>query len=98
MANFQAGNLQNCYSFWSKNCNDPSILSLIAGLRINPKTSVFQTKYPSPPKFSHAELNDIRSELQKMLKSNIIEPVHGRDEDEFISCIFVRPKPDGGAV
>lgn len=70
------------------------ILSWVEGYSIPFKTKPFQIKEPSVPNWSKTQIKDIKAQIAKLLDKGAIqkcEPV----KDQFISDIFLVPKPDG---
>lgn len=70
------------------------ILDTVKGLNIDFIANPWQGKVPSQKKFSLGESKIIESEINKLLVKGVIIPTT-HEPGEFISTIFLRPKPDG---
>ena len=91
---FQAGKIRTCYSMWQELTSDPEILDTVKGLNIDFIANPWQGKVPSQKKFSLGESKIIESEINKLLVKGVIIPTT-HEPGEFMSTIFLRPKPDG---
>jgi hypothetical protein len=79
---------------WEKFTNDPWILETVKGYRIEFESQPFQFSLPGQINFNDSESCIVQSEINSLLeKGAIIESNH--EVDEFISNIFVVPKPNG---
>ena len=54
----------------------------------------YQDRVPTQKKFSAEESTIIQSEIDKLLQKEVIVPARN-EPGQFISTIFLRPKPDG---
>lgn len=95
--NFLAGKTRNYYKNWTKITNDQWILKTVCGYEVELQTIPRQMKIPKPLIFSDEEEELIECEVHRFLNTNIIEKVDNdmKDENEYISNIFTRPKKDG---
>lgn len=57
-------------------------------------TTPFQDRVPVQKKFTGAESTIIQSEINKLLQKEVIKPARN-EPGQFMSTIFLRPKPDG---
>ena len=86
--------LKLCFSEWKKLTTDKWVLDTVQGYKIVFDKSPHQTKCPNKIAFSDSEKSLIDKEVQTMLDEGAILPsVH--EKDEFISNIFLVPKPNG---
>lgn len=92
--NFTAGNIANRYDEWVRITSDPAILKTVAGIHIDLIGEVEQNRTPYPFKFELHEKKAIDNQLLNFIKKGIITESF-REEADFISNIFSRPKPDG---
>ena len=98
MPKVHGGQLRQCKDKWAELTSDQIILNAITGYSIvfeednhPPK----QTKPCFPYKRNLDETLKIDVEIKNLLKKGVIEEsIH--EEDEFVSCIFTRPKKNGG--
>ena len=92
---FEAGQVSKYFSEWAKLTSDPEILQTVAGDKIT-----FDT---IPPESNHAKAccvskqteMKMSKEVHDMLAKKIII-VSSHEQNEFLSPIFPRDKPDGG--
>ena len=71
--NFRGGQLEKHVREWRKLTNDPNILSIISGVKIEfDDAPVIQHKARSP-KFSDEEINLIKDEIDKLPTEGIIK-------------------------
>ena len=94
LSSFRAGGLKN-KPFWTKYVQDPIIISMTQGLRISRINNDFPSVRPKIT-FSPFETNLIQLEIEALLQQNVIEQVQNSPQNEFISTIFLVPKPDSG--
>lgn len=89
-----AGRLKYFCLNWRKITSDTNILSSIRGFRI-PFSKMPKQRHVYPePVWSAREADSISKELDKLLKTgaiSVVTPVKG----QFLSRIFLNPKPDG---
>ncbi len=93
--NFIAGKTALYLDQWKNITGDKWILQTVCGYRMQLPSCPSQVHVPKPIQFDSSEQYLIDQEISRFLKCKIIEPVNGRDPDEFISNIFIRPKKDG---
>ena len=79
---------------WFKVTKDPWILGMVQGVSIDFEGFPLQTTLPFPISFSDEEKGWIDGEVQKLLHKGVIEET-SHEDGEFISNIFLRPKPNG---
>ena len=92
-AGFKAGQISLKLTKWRKITSDAEVLCTVAGEKIE-FTSLPQQNNYKVNKFSEQEDTTIAQEVQQLLaKGVIVESPH--EKGEFISPIFLRPKPDG---
>ncbi len=90
---FKAGQISLKLTESQKIISDTEVLCTVAGEKIE-FTSLPQQNSYKTNKFSEKENSIIAEEIQQLLaKEVIVESKH--EPDEFISPIFLRPKPDG---
>ena len=90
---FKAGSISKCYSRWLDLTSDPEVLSTVKGQLIEFTSTPYQDRVPKQKKFSAEESTIIQSEIDKLLQKEVIEPARN-EAGQFISTIFLRPKPD----
>ena len=91
---FTAGSLSKFYSRWLELTSDPEVLSTVKGQFIEFTATPYQDRVPAQKKFCAAESTIIQSEINKLLQKEVIKPARN-EPGQFISTIFLRPKPDG---
>ena len=79
---------------WRKITSDSDALQTVCGEEIEFTNLSHQIKIPNGNKFSKAEQLVVEQEIKKLLSKGIIA-TSAHEPDEFISPIFLRPKPDG---
>ena len=93
--NFRDGQLEKHVRQWRKLTNDPNILSIISGDKI---------EFVDTPKIQHKarsfqcsdeEINLIKDETDKLLTKGVIKETCHK-EKEFVSPIFISHKSNGG--
>ena len=88
------GKLQYCHDVWEKFTNDPWILQTISGYCIEFESEPVQFKIPKEIIFSEEQKRCVDFEIQELLEKGAI--VHSEwEEIQYISNIFIVPKPDG---
>ena len=88
---FQAG--QIVHSEWQKITSDAEVLQTVCGEEIEFSSLPQKTKAPKENNFSIPEQLAVEQEIKKLLNKGIIaESAH--EPNEFISPIFLKPKPD----
>ena len=93
--NFRGGQLEKHVRQWRKLTNDPNVLSIISGDKIEfVDARTIQHKTISP-RFSDEEINLIKDEIDKLHAKGIIkETCH--EEKKFVSPIFISHKSNDG--
>jgi hypothetical protein len=89
-----AGRLSNYYNQWSCITNDKTILSWIRGYKLNFSAPVQQNPTPVVPNYSLNESAQYEAAISDLLRIGTVstcQPCQG----QFISGIFLRPKPNG---
>ena len=90
----QVGGTKNCIEVWKKYTDDPWILDTVQGYRIEFMWEPYQKVIPQQINFSECEKMIVKNEIDGLLqKGAVIESEH--EVGEFISNIFVVPKPNG---
>lgn len=90
---FTAGNIANRYDEWVQITTDPAVLKTVEGIHIDLLREIEQNRTPYPFQFEPHEVSAIDSQLQTFIRKEIITETI-REEGDFISNIFSRPKPD----
>ena len=93
--NFRGAQLEKLVRQWRRLTNDPNILSIISGDKIE-FVDVPRIQHKARcPKFSDEQIILIKYEIDKLLTKGIIkETCH--EEKEFVSPIFISHKSNGG--
>ena len=92
--NFVGGQIQDSIEFWKKLSRDPWILDTVTGVKIPLTQAPMQRSVPKPYRLNHDEMYLADFEVDKMVKKGIIETTV-REQGDWVSNIFTRPKPDG---
>lgn len=79
---------------WGKFTNDPWILSAVSGYKIDFVEKPFQDKIPNEIPFKGAQWQLVNDEVQSLLQKGAIV-VTEHEPGEFISTLFLVPKPNG---
>lgn len=93
---FKAGRLTDYLDQWSELTNDPTIINIVKGVKIEMVDDSHMIARPKarPSVFSDNEHLIVQQEIEKLItKAVIIETI--KEPDDFISTIFLRPKKDG---
>lgn len=91
---FQAGQLSHKLCEWRKLTSDSEVLHTVLGEEIEFNALPHQLHAPKPNTFTTFENGCVAQEIKKLFaKGVIVESAH--EANEFISSIFLRPKPDG---
>ncbi len=90
---FRGGCIRDYFHRWAEITSDYEVLETVSGLPIKledklPNSNSFQ--YP----FGADEHEFVVGEIDRLLKKNVIK-VCDHEKGEFISPVFIRPKPDG---
>nr|CAH7765682.1 unnamed protein product [Callosobruchus chinensis] len=88
------GRLRNFLPKWKEITQDKRILSWILGLKIPFVIKPTQSLQPSERHWSDSEKITLRASVQELLAMGAISKV-SHCKGDFISSIFLRPKPDG---
>lgn len=88
------GRLRNFLPIWEKITQDKNILSWISGLEIPFVNKPRQNVRPSEKQWSQSERTVLKESVQELLASGAISKVR-HCKGEYISSIFLVPKPDG---
>ena len=91
---FIAGNVKNCIEFWQSITHCPWTLNAIQGVNIPFVTIPTQTRPPFPFRLSESERLILDGEVNKLCMKGVIQKTL-HSQGEFISNIFLRPKPNG---
>ena len=92
---FKAGRIQYYLNEWETISSDCNILDIVKGCQMEFKSNTpNQMKHPKETKFSNVETGFIDPEIKRLLEKGVIVPIC-HETGEFVSTIFVRPKPDG---
>ena len=91
---FKAGNISKFYSKWLELTSDPEVLNTVNGQSIEFTTTPYQDQVPAQKKFSAEESNIIQCEINKLLQKEVVK-LTSHEPGQFISTMFLRPKPDG---
>ena len=91
---FQAGQLAHKLCEWQKITSDSEVLQTVCGEEIEFVNFPHQVKAPKENKFSKAEQLVVEQEIKKLSSKGIIVK-SPYEPGEFISPIFLIPKPDG---
>lgn len=92
--NFVAGRLQHFISEWEKLTSDDTILQTVKGFYIPFISTPIQLSDPKPIKWDSNEHNIICEQIERLLSHGVITKT-GREEGDFVSNVFLRPKPGG---
>ena len=95
LTTFHAGNLREFFPSWRKITSDINILDYVSGVKISFEEGLVpcQAHY-RPSVFNAQEELIVRQEIKTLLEKGVIQHSH-HEPGEFISTIFLRPKPDG---
>ena len=89
-----AGRLKYFYNVWKKYFDNSMVLKWIQGYEITFKTPVYQTSLPTEKPWSLNEKMQISNQINQLLKKGAIEKCNFK-KGQFLSSIFLIPKPDG---
>ena len=79
---------------WQELTSDPEILNTVNGQNIEFTRTPWQNRVPTQKAFNVEETKIIEAEIKTLLLKGVIRPAP-HERGEFISTIFLRPKPDG---
>ena len=91
-----AGRLKFYLDEWQQFTSDSRILEWIDGYKIPFCKSVVQTSSPKEPSWSQGDRSLISDHIRKLVSQGVINHCQPR-RDQFISSIFLVPKPDGSS-
>ena len=91
--NYKAGNISSAYDVWIQITSDHWVLETVrSGLKLDfTDTPVCKNMAPSCS-FNENEKELIDTELQKLLKKQVIQKLITLQKDAFVSSVFTRPK------
>ena len=89
-----AGRLKYFKPQWEKLTTDKEILETVAGLKITFEQKPVQMYEPKQNDGSLTEQHIIQQEIDRLLSLHVLQKVE-RENHDFISTIFIRPKKDG---
>lgn len=88
-----AGRLSHFRTKWEKITTDTVILDWISGIKIPFEKAPCQNQIPKEPDWSPIEISQISEKIEELLEKVTIEECESCQR-EFISPIFLTPKPD----
>ena len=92
---FRAGQLTSAVHSWYEITNDPTIIQFVKGVFLEFTQNCEPTQISARPSiFNSKEQLIVHEEINKLLQKGVIKESHN-EHGEFISPIFLRPKPDG---
>ena len=91
---FKAGQIKYFKNAWEKLTSDPWIIDTIQGVKIEFTKLPYQSYSPREPVLGEKEANAVDQEIAKLLLKEVIVDSHP-EEGQFVSNIFLRPKPNG---
>ena len=95
VSNFQAGGIQSCVRFWQSLTTDSFLLQFVSNCyEIEFNETPVQASVPRAIQFSPEETVTMDTELQTLLRFGVIVECD-RSDGDFVSNVFLRPKPDG---
>lgn len=89
-----AGRLGHYYQNWLSLTKDKRVLSWIQGIKIPFTQTPVQCRAPREPNWSSSEKKQMQNSIDTLLKKGAISKVKPCKK-QFISSIFLTPKPDG---
>ena len=92
--NYQSGNIRHFVDNWFKVTRDPWVLGMVQGVRIPLVTEPIQEREPFPFRMTPEETDIMSGEIEKLIGKGVVEQVDPV-EGQFVSNVFLRPKPDG---
>lgn len=95
LTTFKAGKLRDFLPCWRKITSDSNILNYVCGVKIAFEENLVpvQTHY-RPSVFNCHDEQIVQKEITTLLSKGVIQ-YSSHEQGEFISTIFLRPKPDG---
>ena len=92
---FRAGQITSAVHSWYEITIDPTIIQIVKGVYIEFKQKCEPTQmYARPSLFNSKEHAIVHEEINKLILKGVIKESH-TEQGEYISPIFLRPKPDG---
>lgn len=91
---FITGVTKNCLRVWKQITHDPVILGFSQGVRIDFHNWPDQREEPVEFRHSDKSRGLISGEVENLWKKGVMEPV-SECEGQYISNVFIRPKPNG---
>lgn len=88
------GNIARCLASWERLTSDPWILGIVKGFKLPFWTLPWQDREPRPFNLSEEQKIVFQEAVDDLLRKDVIEETRELG-DQFISNIFVRPKPNG---
>ena len=95
LTTFHAGNLRECLPSWRKFTSDINILDYVSGVEISFEESLVPCQAHYRPSVLNAQEELIVQQENKTLRVKGVIQLSHHEPGEFISTIFLRPKPDG---
>ena len=92
--NFVPGGIARYVREWEKVSGDPWVRETVKGVKIPLTQTPVQVREPFPFRLSEVEKNILREELKKLEVKGVIEKAQP-EIGQFISNVFLRPKPNG---
>ena len=90
---FEGGCISSFLPSWENLTNDPEILQMVSGLHIEFKETPFQMeRFPTNALLKNQVVVD--EEIESLIKKKVIK-LDSKEQGDFISPIFLRPKKDG---
>lgn len=89
-----AGSIKNHINEWVKLTNDPTILNVVTGYKIEFSSIPVQSVEPRQSTFGANQLVFLHQELENLLAKGVVERSE-HEAGEFISTVFLRPKKNG---
>ncbi|XP_064482803.1 uncharacterized protein LOC135395635 [Ornithodoros turicata] len=91
-----AGRIARCFSKWLALSQDPWVLQVVQGYRLDLVGSPVLRQSPPRPSLSKAQSLLVKQEIDLLLSKGAISPT-ARENVKFLSPIFLVPKKDGGS-
>lgn len=91
---FRADQIADALQSWYKLTNNPTIIQFVKGVYIEFKDDEPMQTHVRPSIFNSKEKAIVYEEVHKLVDKGVIQESFN-ERNEFISPIFLRPKPDG---
>lgn len=88
------GGTKFCVNEWLQITHDPWVLRLVKGVKIEWEQLPVQLAEPEPYRMSGEKWRIIGEEIQLLLNKGVLEKCED-SEGQFISNVFLKPKPNG---